>query len=214
MSCRIEDLDRAYGAMLGLATDYEIAIDGVALADEFPQTYAALRSQFNPSAIGHCLGTYIQAELDSQTPGDRGLGRVSTHIPRLAAHLRRGMSRLTRDETMHVAALIQDAALRGYLTYALLVEKPLRAAKYIDGASLYHEWLPVIYSGANADVGPNLRQMLEVFSDPALQSLADYFTQHRVTPGLFGDDQKTRLVIAYYPLAGLALRAIEVGAAG
>ena len=39
-----------------------------------------LRPRFNVAAVGFCFSKYISAELDFQTPGDRGLGRISTDI--------------------------------------------------------------------------------------------------------------------------------------
>src|SRR5215472_14163920 len=85
-----------------------------------------LRSRFNACAVGFCFFKYIDSELDCHTPGDGGLGRISTELPRLGAYCRRPLSRLSLPERRDLYGLIEDLMLRGYLTRALLVETPPR----------------------------------------------------------------------------------------
>ena len=46
--------------------------------DEFDAKFDQVKAGWDPTPIEFCLSKYITAELDFQTPGDRGLGRIST----------------------------------------------------------------------------------------------------------------------------------------
>jgi hypothetical protein len=43
---------------------------------------------------GFCMNLPVMAELDYHTPGDRGLGRLSTEVPRLGGHCRKSLAQL------------------------------------------------------------------------------------------------------------------------
>ena len=117
-------------------------------------------ARFNTGAVGFCFSRYIASELDSWVPGDRGLGRISAHIPRLGAYFSKQMSRLSLQELLELYRTIQDLMLRGYLTRALLLEAPPKQAKLTTGPELYQTWLPRFYSSDPSEMGPNLRAVL------------------------------------------------------
>jgi hypothetical protein len=84
-------LERADASVLAMR---DALRDEPALSEQLGLWDKELRSCFNIVAVGFCFSKYISSELDSQTPGDRGLGRLSTEIPRLGAYFRKPISRL------------------------------------------------------------------------------------------------------------------------
>lgn len=173
------------------------------------ELYPVLRAQFNLAAIDYCLASLIVAELDAKTPGDRGLGRVSTDTPRLAAYRRQPVKALDPAATWRLYYLIQDLMLRGYLSFALAVENPIRPAKYADAVDLFHRWLPVVYSSGGR-VSDGLLDVMRLVADSAFENLESFFQEHHMGSSL-SPDEKTGQILAYYATGGAVLRMIEVG---
>lgn len=171
--------------------------------------YNQLRESFNVESVDFCFRKYITAELDCHTLGVRGLGRISTAVPRLGGRFRRQMSRLDESDMSKLYELIQDAMLRGYLTHALLFEYPVKRPKHQDESTIYNRWLRVIYTSGTSN-NQNMTEALIALSDSALVELLSFFNEHDMKPGLFGSNRKVKIICNYYPIAGLCLRAIEV----
>lgn len=170
-----------------------------------------LRPRFNVLAVGFCFAKYISAELDFRTPGDRGLGRVSTEIPRLGAYFRKPMSRLSQSQLGELYGIIQDLMLRGYLTRAFLAEAPPKQSVVTTPSELYETWLAGFYSSDPSQMGPNLRAMLAAVTDSAFAALNAFFNGHGMRGGGLFREDKTGLITLYYPLGGFAVRTFEVG---
>jgi hypothetical protein len=171
-----------------------------------------LRSRFNVVAVGFCFSKYISSELECHTPGDRGLGRISTEIPRLGAYCRRPMSRLSLPELRELYGLIEDLMLRGYLTRALLLEVPPKQPVLTTAPDLYETWLAGFYSSDPSQMGPNLRAVLAAATDSAFAALDGFFSKHGMRGGGDFREAKTRLISMYYPLGGFAIRTFDVDA--
>ena len=184
------------------------------LVARIAKTYCDLRATFNAAAVDFCLQKYITAEMDFKTPGDRGLGRMSTQVPRLGAYYRNQMSSLSVQDAARLYEVIQDVMLRGYLVHALVLENPLRAPLHRDGSTIYEKWVPGIYAGDPSKMGPNLQEALGAFSHSAFANLKLFFDAHAMSGrGLLAKD-KTEMICFFYPVAGLGIRAVEVGMFG
>jgi len=105
----IKDFDSSMSAIR------EVVADDSVLLDKINPIYDQYRDQFNIEGLNFCFENYINSELDFQTPGERGLGRMSSEIPRLGAYFRKQMSRISQQEHSELYRTIQDLMLRGYL---------------------------------------------------------------------------------------------------
>lgn len=166
----------------------------------------SLKESFNSTAITYCLEKYINAELDYKTLGDRGLGRVSTYIPRLAAYFRKQISNLSYQEIDELYYLIQDLILRGYLVRVLFVEDTLRPSTVSDGKELYEAWVPGIYAESPSQMSVDMQKAFAVCIDSALTEIKAFFSKHNMKGGGIFSKDKTDEILMYYPFAGFGLR--------
>jgi len=176
-----------------------------------------LISEFNSEAITYCLEKYIGAELDYTTPGGRGLGRMTTNIPRFGAYFRKPLSTLSSQELNELYFLIQDFCLRGYLAHVLFVEEPIKHAKLSSGVLLYKAWIPRIYVSNPLEMGSNLRTYIDACTVSLFKVIYDFIRQHGMKGGIlfnragsFLSMGKINEILSYYILAGFGLRVVEV----
>jgi hypothetical protein len=170
-----------------------------------------LRTRFNIEAVGLCFSHYIGSELDFRKSGDRSLGQISTDVPRLGAYFRKQISQLPHPELLSLYRIIQDLMLRGYLTRALLLEAPLKQSRLTAGLELYEVWLPGFYTSDPMQMGSHLRAVLAAVTDSAFARLSAFFSSHGMRGGGLFRKDKSSAISSYYPLAGFAVRAFEVG---
>jgi len=191
----------------------EACVDEPGMIDKIDPLYNKFRERFNTEAVGFCVEKYVVSELDFETAGDRGLGRMSGDIPRLGAYFRKQMSKLSEKELCDLYLVIQDLMLRGYLARALLLEGSPKQSRLTEGPELYEAWLPGFYSSDLSQMGPNLRTAIEVVTDSAFAKLTKFLEENGMRGGGFMSKDKTELICMYYPLAGFGIRAVETGAA-
>ena len=179
--------------------------------------FKQLMLEFNSEAITYCLEKYIGAELDYTTPGGRGLGRMTTNIPRFGAYFRKPLSMLSHQELNELYFLIQDLCLIGYLAPVLFMEGPIRHAKLSSGDSLYKAWIPRIYVSDPFEMGPKLRTYIGACTASAFRVIYDFMRQHGMKGGIlfnragsFLSMGKVNEILSYYILAGFGLRVVEV----
>lgn len=172
------------------------------LNDRFQQ----LKDAFNAEAIGYCLNRYISAELDYQTAGSRGIGRVTEAVPRFGAYFRKRLSRLSGDAHLELFHLIQDLVLRGYLSQALFAKEFVVARKYEVPSDLFSAWLPTIYLSSLPD---QVWYLLSDVSYNAYQRLKDFLASNKMSGGGFFSKDKTNEIISGYLAAGWFLRIVE-----
>ncbi|MFA5015026.1 MAG: hypothetical protein WC549_05745 [Actinomycetota bacterium] len=179
--------------------------------------FKQLISDFNSDAITYCLEKYIGTELDYTTPGSRGIGRMTTMIPRFGAYFRKSLSKLSHQELNELYFLIQDLCLRGYLAHILFMKEPISHANLSSGASLYKEWIPRIYVSDPFEMGLNLRIYIDVCTVSAFKAIYDFMRQHGMKSGIlfnkagsFLSIGKVNEILSYYILAGFGLRVVEV----
>lgn len=205
IKCNLEQLEAAMASIRTALAEETEWLKG------FGPILEQLKASFNPEAVNYCLEKYITAELDFQTPGDRGLGRISTSTPRLGAYFREQMSRLADEDRLTLYSLIQDIMIRGYLVHALfMVEKG--SAKSSSVSDLYEVWIPGIY--AKYELGKDVINLLTICSESAIESLNKFFNKHGMKRGffLFRFFSKIRInsILFYYAVAGYGLRLVEV----
>ena len=179
--------------------------------------FKQLISEFNSEAITYCLEEYIRAELDYTTPGSRGLGRMTTNIPRFGAYFRKSLSKFSHQELNKLYSLIQDFCLRGYLAHVIFVEVPIRHAKLSDSTLLFEEWIPLIYGSDPTELGQNLKTWIDVYTTPAFKAVYDFMKQYKMKrsilfsgAGSFLSIGKVNEILSYHILAGFSLRAVEI----
>ena len=172
--------------------------------------YAELKGTFNISAISYCFENYINAELDFETPGVRGLGRMSTYIPRLGAYFKNQISRLSKEDLNELYEIIQDILLKGYLVHALGSGQKLEEGKIKDPQTLYKAWIPKIYSSGLDQLEEGFRNILSISVESAYRALLAFLQGHKMKGGGVFSKDKTDEIFIYYALAGFILRVVEV----
>jgi hypothetical protein len=176
------------------------------LVNSFKAKIDSLKEVFNSKAVTHCFEKFINAELDYKTPGDRGLGRVSTHLPRLAAYFRKKITSLPSQDVDELYCLIQDLILRGYLVHVLFSEENLRPSTVSEPKELYEAWLPGIYAESPSQMSENMQKAFTVCTDSALGKIKAFFSKNDMRGGGFFSRDKTDEILMYYPFAGFGLR--------
>jgi hypothetical protein len=169
-----------------------------------------VRRAFSGEAIDYCLDRFIQAELDFESPGQRGLGRISEVVPRYGAHYRKHLRRLDTAQLDAVDALIRTQILSGYLAFVLPRESPVEAADVQNGENLFRQWIPHIYSSSLANAADEeSRTLLAVLGSDAMQNHLQFLGKHGMKGGGFLSSDKTELILFHYHLAGFGLRIVE-----
>jgi hypothetical protein len=199
-SLTVVDLEPAMVDLLGMLKDEE------RVRKLFNDRFHQLKDAFNAVAIGFCLNKFISAELDYQTAGSRGIGRVTEDVPRFGAYFRKRLSRLSDDAYSELFRLIQEIVLRGYLSQALFAEEFVVTGKYKVPSDLFRAWLPIIYVN---DLPEKEWDLLSRVSCNAIQRLKDFLASNKMTGGWFLSKDKTDEIISKYLAAGWFLRIIE-----
>ena len=170
-----------------------------------------VRENFAGNAILDCLAHFVDAELDFKTSGERGLGRLSTMVPRDGAHFRKHLHRLTPDERREAGNLIKTQILTGYLSFILPREDPVEDSMITDGDALYRQWIPQIYSSSlTSALDEENRILIAVLGADAMQRHLDFLGSNRIKGGGFFSPDKTNVILFHFHLAGFSLRPIEL----
>jgi hypothetical protein len=162
-------------------------------------------------ALNYSMSRFVTAELDCYTPGERGLGRLSTEVPRLGGHCRRPISKLRPDEIAELYRLIQDVIISGYIVHPLFLEERIQSGILSDAAQLFDAWLPNIYAQNPYEMADELQNAFTACGAFPLMALRGFLKQHRAKGGgLFGGD-KTSMITLFYMVAGYGIRLAELG---
>lgn len=134
-------------------------LSAIAAADERQQLGAALAQALqglddpsNLEAYQHCVPLVerlIGAEFDTTTPGKRGIGRLSTGIPRLGGQLRAEIRR--PDTRVELGPRIERLLLAGFAaaaaaTYQTAADGPPQLREF-DLERVWTAWIPNAYAG-------------------------------------------------------------------
>lgn len=164
---------------------------------------------YNSEMISYCINKYISAELDYLTPGERGLGRLSTYIPRFGAAFRKSLSKLKPDQLDQLSDLLIDLILRGYLLVIIFIQKEAEISK-LTKEELFEKWIPNIYVVDLTQFPKNQYDMLFDACNDSCRHLLD-FGNRFFTKKEMRNYKKPNFpeMIFRYTIAGLALRSIE-----
>jgi len=164
---------------------------------------------YNSEMISYCINKYISAELDYLTPGERGLGRLSTYIPRFGAAFRKSLSKLNPDKLDKLSDLLVDLILRGYLLVIIFLQEKAEISK-LTKEELFEEWIPNIYVVDLAQFPKSQYDMLSAACDDSFRNLLDFGNSFFSKKDMrnFKKPNFSEMIFRY-TIAGLALRSIE-----
>ena len=178
------------------------------MINDFNPKFMLLKSMCDFKNINYCIEKYITAELDFQTPGMRGIGRMSDDIPRFGGYFRKQLSKLPEEIIYNLAILIKQSMYTGYLTHALTMEDTIKTPVVILKEVLFKKWIPKIYISDIREV-PNLANFLYASVDETMLAIETLMKKYDLKGGGFLSADKTDLILSYYPQAGFGLRFCE-----
>ena len=166
------------------------------------------KSKINIPAINYCINEFIYSELDTATPGIRGLGRLTAFVPRLGGYFRNQISSFSSSQIEELLNLILSLIIQPYIfSYSMLLESDPDIIRY-DPYVLYEIWVPCIYELSISQPGAGPSSYLVVISEPLFNTVMKYFNLHRMKPGFLQHD-KRRHILTGYIQAGAALATSE-----
>jgi hypothetical protein len=178
------------------------------LIDECYTNFEIFKQSYDRGKIDYCIDKYVAAEMDYITPGLRGIGRMNEDVPRFGGYFRRQLSGVSKDILDELASLFKQSIYIGYLTHVLTFEEKPKNPNITSPQILFDKWIPGIYVSNIAKV-PNLRSFLYgAVNDTMLEAKSIMKTNKLKGGGLFNQD-KTDLILSFYPVAGFGLRARE-----
>lgn len=174
----------------------------------------ALQAVFDPDLIGACVEKYIGTELDTKARGVRGIGRMTTDIPRLGGWYRREIRALREGDRIELQRLIRDVVLAGYFAAVLVHEGAPEDRFFTDETLLYHAWIPTIYGvGILLREDPDKIKVILAIVLAPLAALRKFMDAHSMRENrltlLLTKEKQERIVLGYLD-AGLLLRRIEI----
>jgi len=180
-----------------------------AFKNKLESKFETFKGSFDERKISYCLNRFIDSELDFESPGSRGIGRISSEIPRLGGYFRDRLSKLNKKDIDNLHRLVQDLLISSYLTGVLLLSEDLREAAVTNPKDLYKAWIPNIYVTPFEKLGSGLQDALNIFCSPFGEKLDSFMKEHEMLNST--TSQKYNEVASYYVVAGCGLRIEETG---
>ncbi len=172
--------------------------------------YEYLKSNVNPELVKYCIDKFITAELDYTTKGNRGIGRFTDIVPRLGAYYRCGFSKLSNIQLDELADLIRDVILRSYIICESFQGNRDITLKRIDFEYIYSEWITNIYNINIDNAEPKLVDIMGICTQSAFDAITQFIKKHKLKKVDIFSQDKTPMILFWYPIAGFALRGIEI----
>jgi hypothetical protein len=202
MKLTSKDFENYAGEMLTTMGEY------LESTDKFKEKFEQSKENISPERINYCLEKFLHAEFDYQTAGNRGLGRMTEHWPRLAGYFRGAFSKLSPEKNKELDSLITGLIAKCYIFLILISDKPMEQSKLKTGEQLYEKWIPQIYTFDLSGMGDNVGNLLFALIEKDHENIKNFFKQNGMTPGFFGGD-KTDEILNGYIAAGIVLRVVE-----
>ena len=165
---------------------------------------------FNQQTIYQYIISFARSELDVQTVGSRGLGRMTEYVPRLGGYFRKGMSSLDPAKMDMIQAKLSNCILMAYV--AMTVLTPIEVSKwktehpFESGCQISTLFRPILggvdWHGLNIALGKPIAEFRELLGSLGLHG------------GGFITTDKTDEILTGYATAGVALRQAELGVFG
>lgn len=150
-----DDIEKAFGSVKAAIVDaYTASADSTAQAELDAFLEPVRRALEAPVLVDAyltlvpCVETFVSTELDVQTPGQRGLGRVSQSPPRLGGAFREELG--SPDAREEFASIIERMILETYAATAAALQSFFETKpepRIRPAEEVYELWVPNIYVG-------------------------------------------------------------------
>ncbi len=157
----------------------------------------------------YCFDKFIKSEMNLQSSGLRGVGRVTDHPPRFGGYYRRNINYLYRDEIFELEKLFKELLYIGYFTHVLLYEEVLRPAELEDKYKLYQMWIMYILGFDNNSFSEGIGNLGKA-SGKSVDKLKEKLYKFGFPKTLLEEDVLDR-ILRFYGIAGFTLRRREMG---
>lgn len=178
---------------------------------EMEEEFQSIKSSLDPETINFCLKPYLHAEFDWNTPGNRGLGRLSEAIPRLGAYFRKPISKLTVEQLRFLDELLTRIIVKAYLFQMIISDYKIELDGVRTMVDVFNEWVPLMYG---TDLLTKYKQSEDMMACLGLvfwkdiERLKDSFTSYGLKPGMFQPDIIDQILFSYLNI-GLILRLVH-----
>ena len=168
-----------------------------------------LMNNHNFSVPEYCIDKFIKSEMDHQSPGLRGVGRVTDETPRFGGYYRSSVNNLYKDEIVELEVLFKEIIYNGYFIHAILYEEALKSAKFEDKYKLYQIWIMYIL-GFDNNSFIQVLEKLEKASQTTVATIKEKLIEFEFSMTDTEADVLDR-IIRFYGIAGYTLRRREMG---
>lgn len=176
---------------------------------EFDNRFEQINGFSNLKQVKYCIRKFVKAEMDYITVGERGIGRASTFYPRLGAYLRKPISRLNNIDKDMFFVLLEKNILLAYLAHGLFFSDCLPTNEF-SAIELFKKWIPLAYTGDNFISKEHYNYIMAITSYSSADLVGFLKDKNIKGGGIFLKD-KTNEILSMHIVAGLKLRAIEIG---
>lgn len=165
-------------------------------------------SNLSPANADYCLGRFVDAECDFRSVGNRGLGRLTDHVPRLGGHLRHTLSQLHESKLSTLSALVLKLATKCYVFQAIVSESPLNPPLISQSETLFEEWIPGIFSYDLSQASETFKGLLSAVTEAETTSIGTLLQENLDRRELLDTETLDGILLGYMA-AGLTLRLTE-----
>jgi hypothetical protein len=181
------------------------ADNAAAIKKNFEDSY----KNADPKNMSQCIEKFIQTELDYETHGNRGIGRLTDTMPRLGAYFRNSFSELDEVSQNELGILITKLIAKGYIFIPMSNSKPKEKTLSFTSDELYKEWIPQIYTFKLTVLSENVWNLLLTITEKDFENIKNFFNKHNMKGGGLFSKDKTDDILNSYLIAGVALYFIE-----
>lgn len=181
--------------------------------DEANQFDAKVHSLVQNSSLEiseYCINKFLNSEIDLQSPGLRGVGRITDEIPRFGGYYRNTLQDLYKDELLELKKTLKELMYIGYLMHFFCCEEELKATQYQDKYKLYQIWTMYLL-GFDQNTFQEEIVTLQKVSKKTIENCNEQMRKLQIN-GLNGSDELVlERILFYYGTAAFALRRREMG---
>lgn len=175
--------------------------------ESFRRNFEKNKKNIYPQNISFCLEKFLHTEFDYETPGSRGLGRMSDYWPRLAAYFRDSFSKLSIDEMGELDSQITALIVKCYL-FTILISDKSAVQTVLTDEQLFEKWIPQIYMFDLSGMGENSGNVLFALIQKNYEEIKSFFKKHGMKPVFLSGDKTTEILNGYVA-AGLVMLIVE-----
>ncbi len=158
----------------------------------------------------YCINKFLSSEIDLQSPGLRGVGRITDEIPRLGGYYRNTLKDLYKDEILELKKTLKELMYIGYLIHFFYCEEEVKATQYQDKYKLYQIWTMYLL-GFNQNTFQEEILTLQKASKETMKKCNEQMQKLQFNGLNDSDEQVLERILFYYGTAAFALRRREMG---